>query len=268
MLTLSDIENAVFRRAGRAGYNGEDVDNFLQQIRVSYEALIKNNLEQKEKIAMLSSENASLKKENTTMSSQIQQYREEEDEIKHALISAQKLGDASIREARHKAEIILKDAELQAQSVVAEARGKIGDYETELEQLKRSVSDFRASLLDMYRKHLVLIDALPSQRTAKKEEKPAPAEEEPAPAPEKPEQSLQPEAEPVAPQQPPEEETKAVSQKEPVEEKPEKEYTDVSGFGAPEPRAETKDRRYGKLKFGDDYDITQDPDSPVDIFNR
>ena len=119
MLTLSDIENAVFRRSGRAGYNGEDVDNFLQQIRVSYEALIKNNLEQKEKIAMLSSENASLKKENTTLSSQIQQYREEEDEIKHALISAQKLGDASIREARHKAEIILKDAELQAQSVVA-----------------------------------------------------------------------------------------------------------------------------------------------------
>lgn len=269
MLTLSDIENAVFRRSGRAGYNGEDVDNFLQQIRVSYEALIKNNLEQKEKIAMLSSENASLKKENTTLSSQIQQYRDEEDEIKHALISAQKLGDASIREARHKAEIILKDAELQAQSVVAEARGKIGDYETELEQLKRSVSDFRASLLDMYRKHLVLIDALPSQRTAKKEEKPAPAEVEPATAPEKPEQpSPQAEAEPVAPQQVPEEETKAVAQKEPVEEKPEKEYTDVSGFGAPEPRTETKDRRYGKLKFGDDYDIAQDPDSPVDIFNR
>lgn len=68
------------------GYNGEDVDNFLQQIRVSYEALIKNNLEQKEKIAMpFFQENASLKKENTTLSSQIQQYREEEDEIKHAL---------------------------------------------------------------------------------------------------------------------------------------------------------------------------------------
>ena len=262
MLTLSDIENAVFRRAGRAGYNGEDVDSFLQQVRVSYEALIKNNLEQKEKIALLSSENDSLKKENTTLSTQVQQYRDEEDEIKHALISAQKLGDASIREARHKAEIILKDAEFQAQSVVAEARGKIGDYETELEQLKRSVSDFRASLLDMYRKHLVLIDALPSQRPAKKEEKPAPADEEPA----KQEEPAQPEAEPEA--KPQEEPAPAPAEPQPAPEKEETEYTDVSGFGAPEPRKETKDRRYDKLKFGDNYDITQDPDSPVDIFNR
>ena len=62
MLTLSDIENAVFRRAGRAGYNGDDVDAFLTQVRTSYEALIKNNLEQKEKIALLSSENENLKK--------------------------------------------------------------------------------------------------------------------------------------------------------------------------------------------------------------
>ena len=150
MLTLSDIENAVFRRAGRAGYNGDDVDAFLTQVRTSYEALIKNNLEQKEKIALLSSENENLKKERDSLSSQVQQYREEEDGIKTALISAQRLGDASIREARHKSEIILKDAELQAQSIVAEATGKIDAYENELEQLKRTVSDFRASLLDMY----------------------------------------------------------------------------------------------------------------------
>ena len=44
----------------------------------------------------------------------------------------------------------------------------------------------------------------------------------------------------------------------------EEEYTDVSGFGTPAPR----DKRYGVLKFGDDYDIRQDPDSPVDIFKR
>ena len=183
MLTLSDIENAVFRRAGRAGYNGDDVDAFLTQVRTSYEALIKNNLEQKEKIALLSSENENLKKERDSLSSQVQQYREEEDGIKTALISAQRLGDASIREARHKSEIILKDAELQAQSIVAEATGKIDAYENELEQLKRTVSDFRASLLDMYRKHLVLIDALPSQKSVKKEEPKAvpPQEKEPRP---------------------------------------------------------------------------------------
>lgn len=265
MLTLSDIENAVFRRAGRVGYNGDDVDAFLTQVRTSYEALIKNNLEQKEKIALLSSENENLKKERDSLSSQVQQYREEEDGIKTALISAQRLGDASIREARHKSEIILKDAELQAQSIVAEATGKIDAYENELEQLKRTVSDFRVSLLDMYRKHLVLIDALPSQKSVKKEEpkavppqekEPEPAKPEEKPAVEEEETAVKEEA--AAPEKP------AAPVKEPPVSPQEEEYTDVSGFGTPAPR----DKRYGVLKFGDDYDIRQDPDSPVDIFKR
>ena len=260
MLTLSDIENAVFRRAGRAGYNGEDVDNFLQQVRVSYEALIKNNLEQKEKIALLSSENDSLKKENTTLSTQVQQYRDEEDEIKHALISAQKLGDASIREARHKAEIILKDADIAGQSVVAEARGKIGRLRDGTGTVKAFGFRFPPSLLDMYRKHLVLIDALrlSVRREKKKNRRP-------------PTRNLLKKKNRLSLKRNRKQnrrKNRRRPNRKPAPEKEETEYTDVSGFGAPEPRKETKDRRYDKLKFGDNYDITQDPDSPVDIFNR
>ncbi|HIU32000.1 MAG TPA: DivIVA domain-containing protein, partial [Candidatus Caccousia avistercoris] len=123
------------------------------------------------------------------LAEKIEDYRSEEDEIKNALVSAQKLGDASVREARHKAEIIVKDANLKAEHIVASAEDRISDQKRQLEELKKQVSDFRSKLLDMYRQHLTLIDALP---TAKKEAAPAEAqppvlqerpEPEPAPAP-------------------------------------------------------------------------------------
>ncbi len=44
----------------------------------------------------------------------MEEYRQEENEIKNALISAQKLSEAAIREARHKAEIILKMLKMKA----------------------------------------------------------------------------------------------------------------------------------------------------------
>ena len=107
------------------------------------------------------------------LADKIEEYRAQEDEIKNALISAQKLSDASIREARHKGEIIVKDAELKAEHISADAEEKIVDQKKELERLKKAVSDFRTKLLGIYKEHLTLIDALPTYHPEPKRE-PAP----------------------------------------------------------------------------------------------
>ena len=49
MLTLNDIINVSFRKSSFSGYRPEDVDNFIDQVRDSYDTLIKKSVEQKEK---------------------------------------------------------------------------------------------------------------------------------------------------------------------------------------------------------------------------
>ena len=244
MLTLNDIINVNFRKMKFSGYNTEDVDAFIDQVESSYDALIKKSIEQKEKNEALAAENAELLKKLEVLADRIEEYRKEEDQIKSALVSAQKLGDASIREARHKAEIILKDANLKAEHVVDTAKAQIIEEQKELEQLKKTVSDFRSKLLETYKEHLTLINALPAQKEPENKV-PEPQEEE----------SLEPEQEKETPPTQPVEEVEPEENLEATREfgavSFEAEKVDV----APEP---VHDRRYDVLKFGDDYDISSD----------
>ena len=142
MLTLNDIINVSFRKSNFSGYRSEDVDDFIDEVKDSYDLLIKKNIEQKETNDALTAEIARLKKENEELKVYVDQYQKDEDEIKNALISAQKLSDASIREARHKAEIILKDANLKAERIVSSAEVEIMEQKGELDRIKQLVSDF------------------------------------------------------------------------------------------------------------------------------
>ena len=50
MLTLNDIINVSFRKSRLSGYNTEDVDNFIDQVKESYDELMKKNIELKEEM--------------------------------------------------------------------------------------------------------------------------------------------------------------------------------------------------------------------------
>lgn len=196
MLTLNDIINVSFRKSGFSGYKTEDVDAFIDQVKESYEALIKKTIDQKEELEKKEEEKRQLVGKVDALAARLEDYRKEEEEIKNALVSAQKLGDASVREARHKAEIIIKDATLKADRIVAGAKAELEDRKEDLEGLKQSASEFRSKLLDMYKQHLTLINAIPTYHTEKPEEPVAVQE------PEVPEVSTEPIQEEVAPSAP------------------------------------------------------------------
>lgn len=286
MLTLNDIINVSFRKSNFSGYKPEDVDAFLDLVKESYEQLIKKNMEQKEAIIRLQRENDEMVKKIEVLAQSVESYREEEDGIKNALLSAQKLGDASVREARHKAEIILKDASLQAEGLISAAKGEVEQYAKELEDMKRAVSEFRASLLNLYRKHLTLIDALPGQNeeeTKAETEAEAKAEvEEPvsdeAPVQEETvvEESVQAETveepveEPAAAVEEPQEETAGFSEESEKSAAGDEEFhLHVESF---EPAAEEaipdRDARFEPIRFDEETPAAQNPDSPVDIFQK
>ena len=269
MLTLNDIINASFRKSNFSGYRTEDVDNFIDEVKDSYDALIKKNVEQKEANESLTEEINQLQKKLEVLASKIEEYRSEEDEIKNALVSAQKLGDASIREARHKAEIIIKDANIKAERIISAKQEELATQTGEFEQLKQTVSDFRSKLLTAYKEHLTLIDALPSKPAAAAVSEPEPEE-----------QDLPQDADidiPVdfAEEAADEDETDYESEQvdDPLfsSQATQSFHLNVSSFEQQSERENPitdHDMRYDVLKFGDNYDISDDSDSPVGIFNH
>ena len=48
MLTLNDIINVSFRKSNFSGYRTEDVDAFIDQVKDSYDQLLKKTMEQAE----------------------------------------------------------------------------------------------------------------------------------------------------------------------------------------------------------------------------
>lgn len=174
MLNLNDIINVSFRKSNFSGYRTEDVDSFIDQVKDSYDQLLKKTMEQAEAYEALAVEKKELEKKLSVLAGKIEDYRLEESEIKNALVSAQKLGESSVREARHKAEIILKDANLKAERILGAAKSDVVEQQRELDDLKKKVVEFRTKLLAIYKEHLTLIDAIPSRKEEfSHEEKPA-----------------------------------------------------------------------------------------------
>ena len=87
MMTLEDIRNIEFNR-GR-GYRSEEVDDFIDECVATMEHLVQENAEVNQKMKALADK--------------VAEYRNDEDSIRAALLSAQRTGDTIIREAQAKA---------------------------------------------------------------------------------------------------------------------------------------------------------------------
>lgn len=199
MLTVKQINEVSFGKAGFSGYKPEDVDNFIDEVAASFEQLESERNDALSRAKDLAAQNSDLAAKNAELSEKlsilaqkIEAYREDEDGIKEALISAQRTGKKSIEDAKNKAELILQDAKTEAEAILdsakAEASRTAKEYmaqaeekKAELEEIKVQVSAFRGSLMEMYKKHLECIDHIPVFKPAKarveEPEEPTAAEE-------------------------------------------------------------------------------------------
>ncbi len=193
MLSIKDIQEVSFRKSNFSGYNSDDVDQFIDEVLETVTALAKENTEAKSRttdnsarVNELTAKNAELQEKISILAEKIEAYRADEDGIKDAILSAQRLGNASLREAKAKAEAIVADANAKADKILTEARAKsqnlvdsykaqIAEKEKELEMMKREVTKFRASLYEMYRSHIALIEKIPEYDFAEEQETEAPA---------------------------------------------------------------------------------------------
>lgn len=180
MLTPDVVKSKSFQATGRGAYRAEDVDGFFAEVSASYEQMFKENGELIKKISILANK--------------VEQYKEEEDSLRKALISAQTLADKIVKDARESVEgtleqatadadelrakasaeaaEIIEKAKAEAETVILQSKKdadeilgsvnrKVMKESLEFEMLQKKAAEFRANLLGLYKEHLGLINAIP-----------------------------------------------------------------------------------------------------------
>ena len=149
MLTIDEIKNISFRKASRSGgYRAEDVDAFIDEVIATFEQQKKEKTNIVHKIDRLAT--------------RLEEYREDEETVRNALLTSQKMSDACIKEAREKAAKILRDAEEKSQNMLAEANKSTALEKEKYLRLQADAVDLRNELIALYTKHIKSIDDLPT----------------------------------------------------------------------------------------------------------
>ncbi len=231
MLTAQDVENKAFEKAAR-GYSMEQVDEFLDEIAAE--------------LSSLSAENASLKGKMKVLVQKVDEYRQTEDSMRLALLSAQKLSSQIESEAKERADALLADAQQRADAITRETENNIANEQAKLEEAQKATSRFFDHMRTVCQKQIEFYDKL-SQMQLVGGPAPAPAQAQPEPEPE-PQPEPEPEPEPAAEPEPePAPQPEAQPEPEPVEE--EEEPTRL--YPASQ-KSKKKKRSFDDFSFDDD----------------
>lgn len=128
MITPVDIQNREFPRK-MSGYDRTAVDEFMVDVAEDYEKLYRENIDLKDKVANI---NDSLRK-----------YIAMEEAMQNTLMFAQNTADDVKKSATEKAELMIKEAELKAKELVAQAQAEVLVQERKLEELKSEIQIYK-----------------------------------------------------------------------------------------------------------------------------
>lgn len=143
MITPADIENKDFSRV-KKGYSPEEVDDFLDLIILDMEKLIR--------------ENRQLKEELGKAHVQVDKHMSTETSVYETLEAAKALMNDIAASAERRAEILLKNAELEANLITREAKESISRYTDEGNRLRERVETLRERYKKMLESELERLD--------------------------------------------------------------------------------------------------------------
>ncbi len=151
-ITPLDIQQQTFRTALR-GYDKNEVSTFLDLIRGEMEDLLR--------------ENERLKEEIRKLEGLLADYREKEQALKDTMITTQKLVDQIKDGAKKEAELVMGQAEIQAERIINQAYQRLAKIIDEIGELKRQRTRYIASFQAVLDTHKKLLDALVEENKEK-----------------------------------------------------------------------------------------------------
>lgn len=143
MITPLDIQNKEFKKVMR-GYRESEVDEFLDKVIVDYEKLYKENIELKDKIALLNE--------------QIDRYSNLEKTLNNTLIVAQNAAEEVGLNSQKKAELIISEAEIRSSKLIEDANSEVYKIRREYEEVKKQLYIFKTRFKTLLEAQLEVIN--------------------------------------------------------------------------------------------------------------
>lgn len=142
-LTPMDIHNKEFARSFR-GYNEDEVNEFLDHVIKDYEALMRDKKSLEEQVSQL--------KERLT------RFENIEESLSKSILVAQETAEDVKTNARKEAQLIVKEAEKNADRIVNEALMRSREISLELDNLQKQASVYRARFRSLIQAQLEMLD--------------------------------------------------------------------------------------------------------------
>lgn len=127
-LTPLDIHNKEFNRSFR-GYDEDEVNEFLDQVIKDYEELMRKNTELEERLKVLDE--------------RLEHYETIEETLKKSIVVAEQSAEEVRKNANKESQLIIKEAEKNADRIINESLAKSGKIAIEIEELKKQASVYR-----------------------------------------------------------------------------------------------------------------------------
>ncbi|MGA2193007.1 MAG: DivIVA domain-containing protein [Nitrospirota bacterium] len=137
-----DIKQKQFKLKFR-GFDISEVDSFLEEITQEMEALVR--------------ENEALREENLEIKAQVAEFKEAEKELRNTLMAAQKMSEDWKSASERESQLRIKQAELEAEKIIQEARRKLAKTEEEIAELSRIKERFTLKVRGLIEDHLKML---------------------------------------------------------------------------------------------------------------
>ena len=142
-VTPLDIQQQQFKTRFR-GFDIREVDAFLEQVAETFETLRKTNQNLTDEVRRLELE--------------IQGYRKREETFKRALLNSQKVLDQMKDNARKSAELIIAEAEVQAEKILNKAHNRLAQLHEDTSELKRQRMQIEVQIGAIIEAHSKLLE--------------------------------------------------------------------------------------------------------------
>ncbi len=140
-LNPADIRQQQFTERMFRGFDRDEVDRFLDQVAEDYESVVK--------------ENALLKEQLASYEERVRATTDLEKTLQETLVTTQRLTDDMKVTAKREAELIVREAQVNGEKVMEEARAEEARILGQVKTLKRTrrqmIEDFRATLAQYQR---------------------------------------------------------------------------------------------------------------------
>lgn len=138
-----DIQQQQFKGKMFGGLDAEDVDAFLQLVAAEMEDLIRENTE--------------LKEQARRVATDMEEMKDKEVQLRETMLAAQKITEEMKANSQKEAALIVSEAELKAERLLADAERKLAELNSQIQGLKREKLQFHTALKALLDTHLKML---------------------------------------------------------------------------------------------------------------